>query len=90
MVRLLRRLPAVPGPALTLHERLEPLSFLLGEWRGFGVVGYPTMTERQFEQEISFTSDGRPFLLYRAQSWLLDPAVAHHRSGPPGARLAAR
>lgn len=30
------------------------------------------MAEQQFEQEISFTTDGRPFLLYRAQSWILD------------------
>ena len=39
------------------------------------------MQERQFEQEISFTTDGRPFLLYRAQSWLLDADGGRERPG---------
>jgi len=30
------------------------------------------MTEKRFEQEVSFTSDGRPFLHYRSQTWLVD------------------
>ena len=37
-----------------------------------GVVGYPTMDEAQFGQEMSFTTDGRPFLTYTSRSWLLD------------------
>ncbi len=55
-----------------LHERLQHLSFLLGDWHGFGVVGYPTMTESRFEQEVSFTHDGRPFLAYTSRTWLVD------------------
>ena len=30
------------------------------------------MAESRFEQEVSFTSDGRPFLAYRSQTWLID------------------
>lgn len=30
------------------------------------------MAESRFEQEVSFASDGRPFLSYRSQTWLLD------------------
>jgi hypothetical protein len=30
------------------------------------------MSESRFEQEVSFTSDGRPFLTYRSQTWLID------------------
>jgi hypothetical protein len=30
------------------------------------------MAESRFEQEVSFTSDGRPFLSYRSQTWLID------------------
>ena len=71
-MRRVRRAPLAAGAALTLHERLEPLSFLLGEWRGLGVVGYPSMTESRFEQELSFTTDGRPFLTYSSRTWLLD------------------
>lgn len=53
---------------------LLPLAWLLGRWEGAGVVGYPTMEERQFGQEIEFRHDGRPFLHYRSQAWLLDDA----------------
>jgi hypothetical protein len=55
-----------------LHERLEPLYFLVGTWRGLGVVGYPTITERRYEQELVFAHDGRPFLEYSSRTWLLD------------------
>ncbi|MCW2714906.1 MAG: hypothetical protein JWN88_1953 [Frankiales bacterium] len=55
-----------------LHERLEPLSFLLGTWRGLGVVGYPTIEERRYEQEVVFAHDGRPFLEYSSRTWLID------------------
>ena len=55
-----------------LHERLEPLSFLVGRWHGLGVVGYPTIQERRYEQEVVFAHDGRPFLEYTSRTWLLD------------------
>ena len=55
-----------------LHERLEPLSFLVGTWRGLGVVGYPTITEQRYEQEVVFSHDGRPFLEYSSRSWIVD------------------
>jgi len=59
-------------PAPDVHERLEHLAFLLGTWKGLGVVGYPTIEERNFEQEISFSHDGRPFLSYSSRTWLLN------------------
>jgi hypothetical protein len=58
--------------APALHERLEPLSFLVGTWRGLGVVGYPTIEERRYEQELTFAHDGRPFLEYASRTWILD------------------
>jgi len=54
-----------------LHERLEHLAFLVGSWHGLGVVGYPTITEQRYEQEVDFTHDGRPFLSYTSRSWIL-------------------
>ena len=62
-----------------VHERLEHLAFLLGEWRGLGVGGYPDVPEFRYEQEVSFTHDGRPFLGYTSQSWLLDDDGARLR-----------
>ena len=57
--------PDLPGP-------LVPLAWLIGRWEGAGVVGYPTMDSVNFGQEIEFRHDGRPFLHYRSQAWLLD------------------
>ena len=45
-----------------LHERLEHLSFLVGTWRGLGVVGYPTIEDGRYEQEVEFAHDGRHLL----------------------------
>ncbi len=55
-----------------LHERLEPLAFLVGTWRGLGVGGYPTIEQFRYEQEVVFSHDGRPFLHYASRSWIVD------------------
>jgi THAP4-like, heme-binding beta-barrel domain len=66
--------PAEPAgtdqPAL--HPDLDPLRFLLGRWEGAGVVGYPTIESAQFGQEITFSHNGKPFLIYSSRTWLLD------------------
>jgi hypothetical protein len=55
-----------------LPDTLKPLSWLLGSWVGVGVGGYPTIEDFHFGQEISFSTDGRPFLSYWSRTWLLD------------------
>ena len=55
-----------------LHPSLRPLFFLLGRWEGAGVVGYPTIESVNFGQEISFSHNGKPFLIYSSRSWLLE------------------
>jgi len=56
-----------------LPAPLIPLAWLVGTWAGAGVVGYPTMeADQRFGQEIRFSHDGRPFLSYSSQTWLLD------------------
>ncbi|RAY11336.1 FABP family protein [Actinomadura craniellae] len=54
------------------HPDIEPLAFLLGEWEGAGVGGYPTIESFRFGQEISFTQNGKPFLIYRSVTWRID------------------
>lgn len=86
-------LPPLPIPPDTanlregpeLHELCLPLLPLVGVWEGTGEVVYPTIDGPfHFGQRIVFAHDGRPFLSYSAQAWILD--------GPGGAvvRPAAR
>jgi hypothetical protein len=78
-------------PELQLHPSLEHLAFLVGEWQGLGVVGYPSMQDARYEQEVSFSHDGRPFLAYISKTWLIDddanrirPAAAETGFWRPG------
>jgi len=65
--------PDLPAP-------LVPLAWLIGDWVGVGVVGYPSLDgDRQFGQEVTFAHDGRPFLAYTSRTWLLDAAGAKVR-----------
>jgi hypothetical protein len=59
-------------PTADPHPDLAPLAFLLGRWEGAGVGGYPTIESFQFGQELSFTHNGKPFLIYSSRTWLLD------------------
>ena len=58
--------------AAGLPEQLMPLSWLIGHWIGVGTGQYPTIEDFRFGQEVSFSSDGRPFLSYWSRSWMLD------------------
>jgi hypothetical protein len=53
------------------HPDLAPLSFLLGRWQGVGKGDYPTIEAFDFVQEVTFTHNGKPFLIYSSRSWLL-------------------
>ncbi|MFJ6796883.1 FABP family protein [Streptomyces sp. NPDC091268] len=65
----------VLGEGPDLHPWLKPVAPFLGRWRGRGRGGYPTLAEDfQYEQEIAFSHDGRPFLRYEARAWLIDGA----------------
>ncbi|MEU6985163.1 FABP family protein [Streptomyces sp. NPDC046324] len=62
-----------PDEAPAPHPQLAPVSGLLGTWSGRGRGGYPTLDEEfTYEQEVTFSHDGRPFLHYEARAWLLD------------------
>jgi hypothetical protein len=54
------------------HPDLAPLSFLLGRWEGFGKGDYPTIEPFDFVQQLTFTHNGKPFLIYTSKSWLLE------------------
>ena len=47
-----------------LAPEVYPLAWLVGRWRGPGVVGYPGIDETTFVQEVEFDHDGGPYLRY--------------------------
>ena len=55
-----------------LAPECAPVAWLLGTWTGDGVGGYPTIDDFRFEQELTFTQNGKPFLAYTSRSWILD------------------
>lgn len=63
---------APDGSGVEVPEALLPLSWLLGTWVGVGTGQYPTIEDFRFGQEVTFATDGRPFLTYFSRSWLLD------------------
>jgi hypothetical protein len=60
------------GSGIEVPEALRPLSWLIGLWVGVGTGQYPTIADFRFGQEMSFRTDGRPFLAYASRTWLLD------------------
>ncbi|GGV00811.1 hypothetical protein GCM10010275_44630 [Streptomyces litmocidini] len=63
------RADGAPAP----HALLAPVAGLLGTWVGRGRGGYPTLADEfAYEQEVTFSHDGRPFLHYEARAWLID------------------
>jgi hypothetical protein len=47
-----------------LAPEVYPLAWLVGRWRGEGVVGYPGIEETAFTQDVVFDHDGGPYLHY--------------------------
>jgi hypothetical protein len=64
-----------------LHADLVPLAWLLGRWEGSGHGDYPTIDRFQFDQEVAFAHDGRPFLHYFSRTWVLDQDGKRARPG---------
>ena len=66
------------------------LSFLLGRWEGAGIGGYPTIESFRFGQEISFSHNGKPFLIYTSRTWRLDEEGRSGRRWAPRAGTGGR
>jgi len=65
-----------------LAPEAYPLAWLVGHWRGEGVISYPDIPETTFVQDVVFDHDGGPYLRYEATTRL--PAVEPGADGPDG------
>ena len=67
------------GPPI--HDDLLALVPLVGMWGGAGLGIVPeTGDEFRFVQALTFSHDGRPFLVYESHTWLLDDNGAVERA----------
>jgi hypothetical protein len=70
-----------------LAPEIYPLAWLVGRWRGQGVVVYPTIPEASVTQEVVVTHDGGPYLSWSSTIWLaaeaegIEPRVWGTESG---------
>lgn len=64
-----------------LHPAIEPLSFLIGRWRGEGKGEYPTIEPFTYGEEVEFSHSGRPFLFYQQKTWDQNGYPLHSESG---------
>ncbi|PFG18875.1 FABP family protein [Serinibacter salmoneus] len=58
-----------------LGPELYPLAWMVGTWRGPGVLSYPDIPERGIVADLSLTHDGGPYLIYSATLSLLEGEV---------------
>lgn len=61
-----------------LHPALEPLSFLVGTWRGTGSGRYPRIEDFEYGEEVRFWDYGRPVLAYSQRTWALASGAPMH------------
>lgn len=74
-----------------LAPEVYPLGWLVGSWRGYGVLAYPGITEQPFVQELVVDHDGGPYLRFTSTLWTVDPeqssSVPQEATGAQGAEL---
>src|SRR2546421_12323114 len=64
--------------AADLNPALKPVAFLLGTWRGEGEGQYPTIKPFRYREEIRFTHNGKPFLIYTQRTEAMDTGQPMH------------
>lgn len=64
--------------ATDLHAAIQPVAFLLGTWRGAGEGEYPTIKPFRYHEEVRFTHNGKPFLIYSQRTEAIDTGQPMH------------
>jgi len=73
-----------------IAPELYPISWLVGTWHGYGMLGYQGIPERTIVNEVTFDHDGGPYLRSTSTLWLTDPELSgpvdHETTGAGGHR----
>src|ERR1700694_4670329 len=67
-----------PMLATELNPALTPVAFLLGPWRGEGEGQYPSIKPFRYREEIRFTHNGKPFLIYSQRTEAIETSQPMH------------
>lgn len=55
-----------------LAPEIYPLAWLVGTWRGSGVIDHPAIGRKDFTQELTFDHDGGPYLRFESTLRVVD------------------
>ena len=66
---------------MELNPALAPVAFLLGTWRGEGEGQYPSIEPFRYREEIRFSHNGKPFLIYAQRTEAIDTGQPMHAEG---------
>ena len=58
-----------------LAPEVYPLAWLVGSWRGEGVISYPGIDTVAVLQDVTFDHDGGPYLRYESTIRVIEPVV---------------
>ncbi|KAF5468781.1 hypothetical protein F2P56_012907 [Juglans regia] len=71
--------PVQPADAAAVHPGIEPISYLLGTWKGQGEGGFPTINSFSYGEELRFTHhSSRPVIAYTQKTWKLNSGEPMH------------
>jgi len=64
--------------AVELNPAVKPVAFLLGTWRGEGEGQYPSIQPFRYREVITFSHNGKPFLIYNQRTEAIDTGQPMH------------